>query len=999
VVDGDRQFLLSVFLMEAWDTLAAVEEGLATLRTSPDSPGVVEHLAVVTHRLRGSASLSGFPQLADLAAAMEDAVEKVAGPPAGGDRPSLATLGDMVLWLKTALDGIGDTGVEDAAAIAESLASLSQSTPSPPASETARRLAELDRFFAEQQDVLEYFVPEAVEHLESMAQSLIALEGEGATDSEIAELFRAVHTLKGAAYTVGCGLIGDLAHRIEDMLGEIRERQRPLDRPAIETVFAGLDALRLLVRSGEERADTRGGAYERAIGLLDALPTIDRAPVFAPQAPTPAPTALDLEPQLDVDPLARQSIETVESAEAIESAKTESVETADAAATMSAVAPGQKIETPHLEPLTAQQAAPVADAVTRPTVRGRAARDARRVRPSIRVSLDRLDALMNLVGELVITRSRLERHLAQLEQAGELLSFTQSRMTQTVADFESKYADRLIPPVRPSGGSPGEPGASPKGAFFEELEFDRYDDFNLLARRVGEISSDLSEIQHELTGLVRMVREDAGGVQRLSGELRGQITRARMVPVGRLFAPFVRMVRDGARAAGKNVVLEVRGETVEMDTTIVELMADPLIHLVRNAIAHGIEPEEERRRLGKPPQGTIHLGAAHKGGSIYIEVADDGHGIDVEAVAEAARRGGFVTAETLARLGERDILDLIFLPGLTTAASVTTGAGRGVGMDVVRANVSRLGGEIEVQTEVGRGTRFRIRLPLTVAIADALMVNVGAQTLAIPVPAVKGALRVRLEEIRSEGGVESIELEGDSVDLVRLDRVLQLAGRSSDGPLSVVTLRTGRKSLAVVVDEFLSKEEIVIKSLGAFLQGIGPFAGATVTGQGQVVLLLDSQKLLEMSTASAWPRPAGLYREREAVAAPASEAKRRVLLVDDSVSVRRFVGGMLERAGFHVVAARDGAEALQQLSEHTVDVVVTDLEMPRLNGYELIRDLNREPTTRNLPVVVLTTRAGAKHVNLARDLGVEHYVAKPVDETTFVQLIELLAVTPAREEG
>jgi chemosensory pili system protein ChpA (sensor histidine kinase/response regulator) len=488
-------------------------------------------------------------------------------------------------------------------------------------------------------------------------------------------------------------------------------------------------------------------------------------------------------------------------------------------------------------------------------------------------------------------------------------------------------------------------------------------------------------------------------VQRLSGELRGQITRARMVPVGRLFAPFVRMVRDGARAAGKNVVLEVRGETVEMDTTIVELMADPLIHLVRNAIAHGIEPEEERRRLGKPPQGTIHLGAAHKGGSIYIEVADDGHGIDVEAVAEAARRGGFVTAETLARLGERDILDLIFLPGLTTAASVTTGAGRGVGMDVVRANVSRLGGEIEVQTEVGRGTRFRIRLPLTVAIADALMVNVGAQTLAIPVPAVKGALRVRLEEIRSEGGVESIELEGDSVDLVRLDRVLQLAGRSSDGPLSVVTLRTGRKSLAVVVDEFLNKEEIVIKSLGAFLQGIGPFAGATVTGQGQVVLLLDSQKLLEMSTASAWPRPAGLYREREAVAAPASEAKRRVLLVDDSVSVRRFVGGMLERAGFHVVAARDGAEALQQLSEHTVDVVVTDLEMPRLNGYELIRDLNREPTTRNLPVVVLTTRAGAKHVNLARDLGVEHYVAKPVDETTFVQLIELLAVTPAREEG
>jgi chemosensory pili system protein ChpA (sensor histidine kinase/response regulator) len=967
VADGDRQFLLSVFLMEAWDTLAAVEDGLVTLRSSADPAVVIEHLAVVTHRLRGSAALSGFPQVAGLAAAMEEAVERVAATPPGADRRSLAALSDMVFWLKTALDAIGETGVEDAEAIAKSLAGLVPSTPGTPADETTRRLAELDRFFADQPDVLEYFVPEAVEHLESMAQSLLALEGEGATESEIAALFRAVHTLKGAAYTVGCGMIGDLAHRVEDMLGEIREHQRSLDRIAIETVFAGLDALRLLVRSGEERSDTRAPAYERAMGLLDALPAVG--------------VGTTLERQPHAEPIA--------------------AETADDTATVSAVATSQPVvETPQrIEPnVAAERAVPASEPATRGSARSRSRETvARRVRPSIRVSLDRLDALMNLVGELVITRSRLERHLVQLEQAGELLSFTQSRMTQTVAEFESKYADRLVPPVRSSGGGSAEPGATPLGEVFDELEFDRYDDFNLLARRVGEISSDLTEIQHELTGLVRVVREDAGGVQRLSGELRGQITRARMVPVGRLFAPFVRMVRDGSRAAGKSVVLEVRGETVEMDTTIVELMADPLIHLVRNAIAHGIEPEEGRRGKGKPPQGTIHLGAAHKGGSIYIEVADDGRGIDVEAVAEAARRGGFVTAETLARLGERDILDLIFLPGLTTATSVTTAAGRGVGMDVVRSNVSRLGGEIEVQTEAGRGTRFRIRLPLTVAIADALMVNVGPETLAIPIPAVKGALHVRPEEIRTLDGVESIELEGESVDLVRLDRVLQIAGREPDGPLSVVTLRTGRKTLAVVVDEFLSKEEIVIKNLGAFLQGIGPFAGATVTGQGQVVLLLDSLKLLDMSAASAWPRAAEFRREREAVAAPAAEAKRRVLLVDDSVSVRRFVGGMLERAGFHVVAARDGAEALQQLSEQSVDVVVTDLEMPRLNGYDLIRDLNREPTTCDLPVVVLTTRAGAKHVNLARELGVEHYVAKPVDEASFVRLIESLAVTtPAR---
>jgi chemosensory pili system protein ChpA (sensor histidine kinase/response regulator) len=954
VADGDRQFLLSVFLMEAWDTLAAVEDGLTALGHAPGEAATLENLAVVTHRLRGSAALSGFPQVSALATAMEETVERVAAAPVN-DRRVLAALSDMVLALKTALDVIGATGAEDGEAIAEALDRIVPAAPLEPGTETARRLNELDRFFSGQSDVLEYFVPEAVEHLESMAQSLVALEGDGATADEIASLFRAVHTLKGAAYTVGCEMIGALAHRIEDMLGEIRENRRALDRVAIETVFAGLDALRLLVRSGEsERVpEGRAVAYERAMAMLAAPLTLEAPATAEPSEAVTAP-----EPAMTAAPELREPV---------------------------AAEPA-----PSREPrVTARASAP-----------SRSAREAvaRRARPSIRVSLDRLDALMNLVGELVVTRSRLDRHLTQLEQTGELLSFTQSRMTQSVAEFESKYAHRSLPDTEP--GPPRRDSISDVtlGEVFEELEFDRYDDFNLLARRVGEISSDLTEIQSQLSGLVRVVREDAGGVQRLSGELRGQITRARMVPVGRLFAPFVRMVREASRAAGKNVSLEIRGETVEMDTTIVELMADPLVHLVRNAIAHGIESEEARRRLGKPPQGTLHLGAAHKGGSIYIEVADDGRGIDLEAVSEAARRGGFLTAETIARLGERDIVDLIFLPGLTTATSVTTAAGRGVGMDVVRTNVGRLGGEIEVQTQAGRGTRFRIRLPLTVAISDALMVRVGAETFAVPVPAVKAALQIRPEEIRSFDGAESIEIDGERVDLVRLGRLLRVPSDADSGSLSIVTLRTGRKTLAMAVDEFLLKEEIVIKSLGGFLQGSGPFAGATVTGEGRVILMLDALKLLEMSLAA--PAFPALDDAPPPVtsAPPVPAGQRRVLLVDDSVSVRKFVGGMLERAGFHVVAARDGAEALRQLAESPVDVVVTDLEMPRLNGYELIRDLSREPSTCDLPVVVLTTRAGAKHVNLARELGVEHYVAKPVDEASFVQLIESLAV-PASARG
>ena len=318
---------------------------------------------------------------------------------------------------------------------------------------------------------------------------------------------------------------------------------------------------------------------------------------------------------------------------------------------------------------------------------------------------------------------------------------------------------------------------------------------------------------------------------------------------------------------------------------------------------------------------------------------------------------------------------------------MTAEAGRGVGMDVVRTNVSRLGGEIEVQTAMGRGTRFRIKLPLTIAMSDVLKVRVGSEVLAVPVSAVRSMVQVSPDEIRSVGGVETVEVEGQDVDLVWLDRLLGLGSRLPGALVSIVVLRTGRKLLAAAVDELLAREEIVVKGLGPFLQGFGPFSGASVVGDGGVMLLLDPLSLLEMSAVAAL----SLYDTAKAY------DRGCVLLVDDSVSVRKFVGGMLERAGFRVAAARDGADALEQLAELPVSVVVTDLEMPRVNGYELIRDLSREPATRDLPIVVLTTRAGAKHVSLARELGVEHYVAKPVDEASFVQLIGSLAGTaPAR---
>jgi chemosensory pili system protein ChpA (sensor histidine kinase/response regulator) len=460
------------------------------------------------------------------------------------------------------------------------------------------------------------------------------------------------------------------------------------------------------------------------------------------------------------------------------------------------------------------------------------------------------------------------------------------------------------------------------------------------------------------------------------------VAQARMVPIGRLFARFARQVRDLGRSEGKAVTLAVSGETVEVDTRVIEEIADPVLHLVRNAVAHGLESEAERLAGGKPALGTISLKAVARGTSVDVEVADDGRGIDARALSARAVERGLLDAARAAELSERDALDLIFVPGLSTAAAVTEVSGRGVGMDVVRTNVSRLNGEIDIATRAGAGTRFTLRLPVSVAIADAVMVRAGTQAFAVPVSLVARVLEVDPAEVSADDAGAALTVDGERLRLVDLADTLGLPRAARRRRVPVAVVRAGRQRLALAVDALSGKEEIVVKPLDAFLEGEGPWSAATVTAEGRVVLLLDPARLLDGGR--------GIARRAVLPAAPPAppvDAARRILLVDDSVSVRKFVGQMLERAGFHVTVAGDGEEALRALAERSVDLVVTDLEMPRVNGYELIRDLRRRPATRTVPIIVVTTRAGAKHADLARELGVQQYVTKPVDAERFLPLV------------
>ena len=540
----------------------------------------------------------------------------------------------------------------------------------------------MERFFAANADIAAYFLPEATEHLEGVTAALGALE-RGEDSDTLARLFRAVHTLKGAAYVVGCTRVGEIAHRMEDVLVAARDGSRPLTPAAIETLFAADGVLRLMLGLAP---DPRANVTEVATRVRARLEALLTGESRASATRAPAPTAETARPE----PIA-----------AVPS---------PLAALLSAPRPAL----PRVEP-------------RRPP------------RQTIRVNLERLDALMDLIGEMLIGRERVERRLDEVDRVGDALLASRARLAQCVADFERRQFDAREPAQRPKPTAPGV--ALSVAETFAELEFDRYDDAGIFARTVAEIAADIAELQSQLGTMTRALRDDMAHVHRITGALRTEIGRARLVPIGSLFGRFVRQGQEAARAAGKTVRFETRGEGVELDTAIIEQIVDPLLHLVQNTLAHGIETPDERRAVGKDPTGAVTLSAAYEGGAVLVEVADDGRGIDPAFVRERAVAQGFVSAT--GELDDRRALDLIFVPGFSTAATVTTAAGRGVGLDVVRTNVRKLNGDVEVHSVVGEGTRFILRLPLTLLVSEALVVTVANERLAVPLNAVQLVMQAR----------------------------------------------------------------------------------------------------------------------------------------------------------------------------------------------------------------------------------------------------------------
>ena len=597
-------------------------------------------------------------------------------------------------------------------------------------------------------------------------------------------------------------------------------------------------------------------------------------------------------------------------------------------------------------------------------------------RQSIRVSIDRLDALMNLAGELVINRSRLLSRIDWLRGLQVELGRSSRHVLDIVEQFRDDHEFSTL--------ARGSKDRVTRWSGFSELELDRYEDVNILARSLTEGSTDLQELFGQLAGGLGSLAEDSDTLGTIVSGIQSEVTRTRMVPLEVLFSRLQLPVRDAAQREAREVRIETSGADVHLDKTIVDALFQPMLHLVRNAVSHGIEAPHVRLAAGKPAHGTVTVRARQELGQIVVEVIDDGAGLDLERLRERGAALGLVAHDT--PLDDPRIRELIFVHGLSTHLAADAVAGRGVGCDVVRRAIDRLNGSLRVDSVRHERTVFSITLPVTLAISRALLVRHAGETFAVPLYFTERIIDAQDVELVESAHQRRIDLDGGFVPVRPLGEFVSGA-TAPGGPILV--LQVGGQRLVVQVDEVLTQEEVVVKSLGALLRGHPMFAGVTFRGTGEAVLILDVPSMVDRALGRdavirAAVAPARGAPAQVAFAPPAELAlgfdpsrPLHVLFVDDSVSVRKVAERALKELGVQVTLATDGVDALDKLRNGQFDLVFTDLEMPRMHGYELIRELRFLPAYRAMPVVVVTSRSGKKHRDEAHALGASEYLTKP----------------------
>jgi len=895
--------LFDIFMSEAKQRVAVLQEELARLEDQPDLP-IREDFMRAAHTLCGISRTVGFPAPAELSFELEEWLRVMLEHPQPANGKQVKVTGDAVIALNKMVQAVEEQKTPKPAkqvvrslqalvkkaradgdkAASSALAGRASAEVVKPAEvvqpiavfpEVERRVEAVRTAAFEvpvptsrddiDQDILPLFLEEAQDLYPLVGTQVRTWREKPADRQAPQDLQRSLHTFKGSARMAGALRLGDLVHNMETRV--------------VDSTEAGAPAASLF--------DELFTYFDNIGDLLDRLQAGPEAPI-----------------------------------------STE-------------IAAGQ----PETQPLPSS-AKPVAQ--------------------QLRVRADILDRLVNEAGEISIARSRVEGEMQGFKQS--LLELTENviRLRNQVREIEIQAESRMQSQANQTGGV---------AETFDPLEFDRFTRFQELTRFLAESVNDVATVQQSL--LKSLGEADAALLQqaRQNRELQQELMHIRMVPLSSITDRLHRIVRQTARELDKKANLEIKGGEVELDRSVLEKMTAPFEHLLRNSLAHGVESAADRIRAGKPETGVIRIEARQEGNEIVLTLGDDGAGFNLEAIRKHAVQIGKLQSDsdiTPARL-----VDMIFEPGFSTAKEVTQVAGRGVGLDVVRSEIAGLGGRVEAVPGEHGGATFSIYLPLTLAVAQAVLVRTGENIYALPssmVEQVKEFKSAGLAEIQQKG---EIEWQNNHYPLFYLPRLLGDLEQVPETHRYAMTLllRSGSQRVAVQVDEILGNQEIVIKNIGPQIARVPGIAGATVLGNGQVALIINPAPLVQRMTMQV---PAA---SMAALKMPIVEAVApTIMVVDDSLTVRKITTRLLSKEGYQVVTAKDGVDALQHLQEILPDVMLVDIEMPRMDGFELTKNVRSDPQTAHIPIIMITSRTAEKHRNYAMELGVNAYLGKPFQE-------------------
>ncbi len=855
-------------------------------------------------------------------------------------------------------------------------------------------------------DIAAIFGEEATELLEQSEAAFGRWRADRADHAQVTELKRLLHTLKGGARMAGIRAMGDLSHELESFLAAIESGTSTADAAAFDVLQSSLDELhrmRELANSGQRLPSARELILQiRALAAVpvtaapmepvpSAEPPVAEVGLETPQAEVPpamtatveAPAeppsvATAVEPQAEAPAVVEQPEPPLaEPTVAVKSEQPDQVP-AVAAAVAVATAPVRfVVPTPPQVPATYEVAATAHTPVlpgrepVAPTERGELAR----------VDADLLDDLLNNAGEVSIFRARIEQQMTSIEFNLAELDRTVTRLREQLRKLEMETEAQILNKHRTDD--------QVQRTDFDPLELDRYSNIQQLSRALAESVSDVASIEGLLAQLNRDTQNLLQQQGRVVTEVQNGLMRTRMVPFQRHVHRLTRLLRQAATEAGKKAELIVEGASGELDRQVLERMLPPFEHMLRNAVVHGLEMPAERIAAGKPETGRITLKVQREGAEVVITVEDDGAGLNVAAIHAKARQMGLLQPGM--ELTDEESLQLILEPGFSTADRLTQQAGRGVGMDVVATEIKKLGGALFIESKPGAGARFTVRLPFTLAITQALIVRVHDELFALPMATVEGVARLTRTEIQRHLDEEpdTFEYGGHHYRFQHLG-VFVGSGPSilpeTDVALPVILVRAGEHSTALVLDELIGSREIVVKPVGPQIAGIRGISGATILGDGRIVVILDMGTLVR----SEW-------RARSAESARSVQDDRIfALVVDDSITVRRVTQRLLERNGMRVLTAKDGVEALSLLQEHVPDVILLDIEMPRMDGYEVAAHVRNDARLADVPIIMITSRVGDKHRARAIELGVDDYLGKPYQESQLLDAIEPLVLARRR---